>query len=206
VRDPRCPNPESALALARRLFRRAWLAPRMPDDPRTWLRGAVCAGGEEARPRDVQDLRELPGLCRVTYGEATLAALTVLRSGFRGMRILVAESLLDDELRGMFRIPFGRLGVIPFRHMNHTPYPPGLAAGWQDFLWMAEAFPDWGQYVLRMKQRVLWSSREPEESVQAAATQVVFHETDAILQSVQRKSQQRRDDGYDGASETERDG
>jgi hypothetical protein len=56
-----------------------------------------------------------------------------------------------------------------------------------------------------MKQRALWSSRDEDEAVQAAATQVVFHETDAILQSVMRKSQQRRPEGHESASEPDRD-
>lgn len=189
-----CPTTESALALGRRVFRRSWLETRSPGDLRLWLRGLVCGGAlangwRHGRPDD-----ELTAVRRSVPSEPVQKAFTALRSGFHGMRILVDERLLSDQLRGMFRIPLGRLGVIPFRRMNFTPYPPSLSRTWQDFLWMAENAPEWSLYTMRMKQRMLWSAGDHAEFVQCAATQVVFHECDAILQSVTRKNQTRRED------------
>jgi len=105
----------------------------------------------------------------------------------------------------MARHDFIRLGVIPFRRMNYTPYPGATQRGFQDFLWMAETQQEWGQYALRMKQRMLWCASDAEEFTQAAATQIVFHECDAILQSVARKNMQRRG-GEDAAAPEEREG
>jgi hypothetical protein len=198
----RCPTPESALALGRRIFRRAWLESRSPQDSRLWLRGMVlpCDADEVVRRREAD--HELAGITRDSHSPAALEATMALRTGFDGMRLLVADVLLNDQLRGMFRIPLGRLGVIPFRRMNHTPYPPSLGRGYQDFLWMAETMQEWAHYTMRMKQRLLWSAQDREEFAHAAATQVVFHECDAILQSVTRRNIQRREDGHgvaDGA-------
>ncbi|MGE3175106.1 MAG: hypothetical protein AB7O97_20935 [Planctomycetota bacterium] len=189
-----CPSVESALALARRIFRRAWLDPRSSDDLRLWIRGAVTPTEDDAVRHTAPD-DDLAGIRRTTATPGLMRALAALRSGFQGMRILVDEALLTDPLRGMFRVPLGRLGLIPFRRMNFTPYPPNLKKTMQDFLWMAETPAEWNNYVMRMKQRVLWSAADPVELEQAAATQIVFHETDAIVQSVVRKNQMRREDG-----------
>ena len=200
-----CPTAEAALALGRRIFRRAWFEPRHSEDPRCWMRGIVVPATPDAALRRREPDEELPGIGRTVFAPEVLHALAALRSGFRGMRLLVAAELLNDSLRGLFRIPLGRLGVIPFRAMNHTPYPPNLGREFQDFLWMAETSHEWSQYCTRMKQRMLWSAHAPEEFQQAAATQVVFHECDAILGSVLRKNQLRRQDEPDELHARERE-
>ncbi len=198
-----CPNAETALALGRRLFRRTFLEPRSPDDLRLWLRGVVCdaSGGESARTMEETAPSELPGLRRHLFGPGMQDALSVLYSGFQGMRLLVANSLLQDTLRGRFRIPVGRLGVIPFRKLNHSPYPASIHRNFQDCLWMAETQQEWGTYESRMTMRMLWSARNPQEFSQAAATQGVFHETLLILQSVARKAAWQ--DGENGEEDAE---
>ncbi len=187
-----CPNAEVALALGRRLFRRVFLEPRSPDDLRLWVRGVVCdasgGNGDTARTMEETAPSELPGLRRHVFGPGMQDALSVLYSGFQGMRLLVANSLLHDTLRGRFRIPVGRLGVIPFRKLNHSPYPSSIHRNFQDCLWMAETQQEWGSYESRMTMRMLWSARNPQEFSQAAATQGVFHETLLILKSVARKA------------------
>lgn len=191
-----CPTVESALALGRRVFRRAWFEPQRADDERLWLRGCVTTGADAVLVRRGASEAELPGITRHAFAPDVLQALAVLRSGFRGMRLLVADDLLGDALRGAFRIPLGRLGVIPFRKMNHTPYPARLGGAFQDFLWMADTGQEWHHYALRMKQRLLWAAHDAAECRQAAATQIVFHECDAILGSVVRKNQLRRHDEF----------
>lgn len=184
-----CPTAESALALGRRIFRRAWLEARTPEDLRLWMRGVVVPCTANGSRRNFETDEEVGGIRRVLAPDDMMKARAVLVSGFRGMRLLVDETLLSDQLRGQFRVPLGRLGVIPFRRMNFTPYPPGLRRTLQDFLWMAETAHEWHNYTMRMKQRSLWSANDSAEFSQAAATQVVFHEVDAILQSVMRKNQ-----------------
>ena len=189
-----CQTIKTALALGRRLFRRAWLETRTPHDLRLWLRGCITAGKLGTDPTQIAPSKLLPGIQKDVLNPSVQKAVSQLRSGYRGMRILIDQDLLDDQLRGVFRIPLGRLGVIPFRRMNFTPYPKSLHSRFQDFLWMADNGTEWAQYNLRMKQRMLWSAEDNSEFVQAAATQVVFHECDAILQSVHRKNQTRRED------------
>jgi len=197
-----CPT-EAAFALARRVFRRAWLETRTPDDSRLWLRGVLVPFDEKATIRTTTADDELHGVRRTWFSPAAMQSVGILRAGYQGMRLLVADALLNDHLRGMFRIPLGRLGVIPFRRMNYTPYPGATQRGFQDFLWMAETHQEWGQYALRMKQRMLWCASDAEEFAQAAATQIVFHECDAILQSVARKNLQRRGDEAPAPEERE---
>lgn len=194
-----CPSIESALALARRIFRRAWLDPRSSDEMRLWMRAAISPSDDDAVRHAAPD-EELGSIRRITATPSLMRALAAIRGGLSGMRILVDESLLTDQLRGIFRVPLGRLGFIPFRRMNFTPYPSTLKRTWQDFLWMADTQAEWGNYTLRMKQRLLWSAAAPGEALEAAATQVVFHEVDAIVQSVVRKNMMRNDDGRTGAA------
>jgi hypothetical protein len=187
-----CPSTESALALGRRIFRRAWLESRTPEDSRLWLRGVVMPYEDTSSPRATEQDDELKGIKRTWFSPSTLPAMSALNTGFHGMRLLVADSLLNDQIRGTFRIPLGRLGVIPFRRMNYTPYPGVVQRGFQDFMWMAETEQEWGQYTMRMKQRMLWSAADADEFHVASSTQIVFHECDAILQSVARKNMMRR--------------
>ncbi|MEY4830920.1 MAG: hypothetical protein RLZZ562_2716 [Planctomycetota bacterium] len=187
-----CPSIESALALSRRIFRRAWLDPRTSDEMRLWMRGVIAPSDDETARHFAQD-EELPKIRRATSTHSAMRALTALRSGVTGMRILVDESLLNDQLRGLFRVPLGRLGFIPFRRMNFTPYTATLPRNWQDFLWMADTQAEWANYTLRMKQRIMWSAHHPAEAAEAAATQALFHEVDAIVQSVVRKNMMRED-------------
>lgn len=182
-----CPSIESALALSRRIFRRAWLDTRTSDELRLWMRGVISPCDDDTVRQTAAD-EELPRIRRETLTQSALRALSALRSGLRGMRILVDEALLNDPLRGLFRVPLGRLGFIPFRRMNFTPYPENLPRNWQDFLWMADTQAEWANYSLRMKQRMMWSSNDEPETAEAAATQALFHEVDAIVQSVVRKN------------------
>lgn len=188
-----CPSVESALALTRRIFRRAWLDPRSSDDLRLWMRATVGPSDDDAVRHFAPD-DELPNIRRTTATPGLMRGLCAIRGGLTGMRILVDESLLTDQLRGMFRVPLGRLGFIPFRRMNFTPYPATLRKTWQDFLWMADTQNEWTNYTMRMKQRLLWSAANADEHSEAASTQVLFHEVDAIVQSVVRKNMLRGDD------------
>lgn len=201
-----CPAPEAALALARRIFRRAFLAPRTPEDVRLWLHGVAVPSDADEPVHDSETPDGLPGIDVLRPSHAANCGRAILAAGWRGMRMLVDDRLLTDQMRGMFRIPLGRLGVIPFRRMNHTPYPGAAGKGCQDFLWMAETPNEWQQYTTRMKQRMLWSAHETEELADAAATQVVFHECDAILNSVLRKNRDQDGEGrVDPESESEPD-
>ncbi len=82
-----CPTIESALALARRIFRRAWLEPRSSDDLRLWLRGVIMPC-EDAGIRFTSPDDELTNIRRTTASPSTMRALAALRSGFQGMRLL----------------------------------------------------------------------------------------------------------------------
>ena len=54
-----------------------------------------------------------------------------------------------------------------------------------DYLWMAtNSESEWYDLMLHMTSRLCYSSVDPDELAQAAATQVLFHECAAIRQSV----------------------
>jgi hypothetical protein len=190
-----CPTLSGALQLGQRIFRRSWLETRNHRELRLWLQGVVTDGGSEpiSRMHISRPDEEVASIQRTMPSKIVRRAQSCLRSGFQGMRILVDEKLLDDELRGVFRIPLGRLGLIPFRRMNFTHYPKQVSENFQDFLWMADEPDGWQEHIQRMKQRMLWSAGNQTEANCAAATQVVFHETDVIYQSINRKNSAKHD-------------
>lgn len=116
------------------------------------------------------------------YSSPLLDAISVERSGFKGMRILVADPLITEPLRTAARIPIGGRYLIPLKRLDHSDY---RVQGFQDWLWML--VPDeeaWSRTLRQMAARLRWAAKDSDEFVQAAATQVVFHECEAIRRSL----------------------
>jgi hypothetical protein len=116
------------------------------------------------------------------YSGPFLDAISVERSGFKGMRILIEDVLVNDALREAVRIPVAGRRLIPLRRLDHSEY---RANGFQDWLWMLPDDEDvWARRRRQMATRLRWAVRDSEEFLQAAATQVVFNECEAIRASL----------------------
>jgi hypothetical protein len=116
------------------------------------------------------------------YSAPLLEAISVERSGFKGMRILIADALVNDPLREAMRIPVGPRHLIPLRRLDHSRY---RVEGFQDWLWMLPRDEnEWTRAKRQMAARLRWAAADADEFLQAAATQVVFHESEAIWGSL----------------------
>jgi hypothetical protein len=178
-------TPAEAVAVGRELYRIAFVGAKVIDDGRLWLRGVIVPFEIEEPLRSSRRLS--PPYSEVKfyqYAGSLLEAIAVEKSGVKGMRLLIETSLVDKSLAKDFRIPVGALNLIPFRRLTHSPYPARVD-NYRDVLWMASADQDeWTSRKQLMASRLRWSAANSEEFVQAAATQVVFHECNAIIQSL----------------------
>jgi hypothetical protein len=177
----------SAITVAKAAYLAAFRSARSRQDERLWLRGAVVDASRVDALRARKRLSgAMPQVERFEYNPDLLDAIAVEKSGFKGMRLLLHAKLVTPELCDAFRIEVGKRVLMPFRKLDNSIYPGRLGDDYQDFLWMADADEaEWEANRLLMASRLRWSSRNQEEFVHAAATQVVFHECTAILSSLQ---------------------
>jgi hypothetical protein len=154
-----------------------------------WLRGAIVPLEGMA---DIRWLRssapldpDLPQVSVETYSGDLLDAIATEKGGFEGMRLLLDPSLRTMALRRSDRIDVGgKRPFYPFRHLEHSAYGPRLEDH-LDVLWMATADDEArARRRARISTRMRYSARTPDEVLQAAATQVVFDECDAIIDSL----------------------
>jgi hypothetical protein len=126
------------------------------------------------------------------YGGPLLDAIAIEKSGFKGMRLLVEHKLITPEIRAEFKQPLGHLNFIPLSKLKSSTYPTRLNDAFSDYLWMGSIDrEDFEELRKIMALRLRLAAGEPEEFVQAAATQVVFHECAAILNSIGGKAHYR---------------
>ena len=170
-----------ALSIAKRLYHFAFTNRRNPSAPRLWLRGSMVADGDDTFLRRSSHLgSQFQDVDVFTYSRPALDAISIEKSGFKGMRLLVAADLITDSVKRAFRIPFGEMYFTPFKRLRYSGYPTGKD-GLLDFLWMAcQEESEWDDVSLHMTYRLRHSSCDAEEFAQAAATQVMFHECGAL--------------------------
>jgi hypothetical protein len=184
-----CSDLNVALSIAQRAFMRAFETPKGDQSERLWIRGAIVPAGEGALRTERSAYGDAGNVKIFTYSREFFDAVSVEKSGFRGMRLLVRGSLLTAQARKTITIPIGDRSLVPIKRLRHSTYPPGTVGDLQDFLWMASSQPaDWERVQRIMSSRFRDSTEDHEEFAQAAATQVLFHEASAIFQSVHFKA------------------
>lgn len=185
-----CESAEVALRIAQRLYLSAFDLGRRPGDARLWLRGGVVPHEGNARLRGQAQLNHpLEKISVFPYASCALDAVSIEKSGFKGMRLLLRGEVVSAELRKALRIPFDGHSFIPLRKLGHSGYPKIVQGELLDYLWMATGDDhEWRKRSLQMAARLRFAGNDPDEFIQAAATQVVFHECAAIRQSVRSRA------------------
>ena len=133
-----CQSAVEAARIAQRLYLGAFVGRMNYNAPRYWFRGCIIphADGDFLRAGD--NLREpVQEITAFRYSESALEAVSVEKSGFKGMRLLVRTDLIDATVHAQMKIPFGTHTLIPFREFNYSHYPARVAGAYTDFLWMA---------------------------------------------------------------------
>ena len=185
-----CDSPLTALEIARRIYHWAFQNAQRPDAPRLWLRGSLVPFEDaEFIRREAYANQPLDNISIFTYSADALDAISIEKAGFKGMRLLVREEVVDDDTKAALRITLNGYSLIPIRRLRHIGYPTVVEGRLMDFLWMATGNEEeWYQISLHMTSRLRHSAKDAEEFAQAAATQVVFHECAAITQSVRSRA------------------
>lgn len=194
-----CRSTVEALRIAQRLYLSAFEGRMNSGTRRDWYRGCVVPHPDDSFLRSGKPLRSpLQGVSAFRYSESALESVSVEKSGFKGMRLLVEMELVQADVQAQLRVPFGTHTFMPFRKLTYSHYPQRVAGSYADFLWMACCSDtEWYDLTLHMTSRLRYAASDPEELAQAAATQVVFHECAAIRQSVISRAERagRRDSG-----------
>lgn len=181
-----CQTTIEAVRIARRLFLETFLGRMNSKTPRDWYRGCIVPHQDGSFLRVGEPLRQpLHEVMAFRYSESALDAVSVEKSGFKGMRLLVKAELIDGTVQAAMKIPFNTHTLIPFRKLNYSYYPPRVRQEYTDYLWMASGSEsEWHDLMLHMTSRLRYAAQHQEELAQAAATQIVFNECAAIRQSV----------------------
>ncbi len=181
-----CKSTVEAARIAQRLYLSTFAVSINPTTRRLWFRGCIVPHNEGDFLRSGEPLRQpVQGITAFRYSESALEAVSVEKSGFKGMRLLVKSELINSDVHAQMKIPFNTHTLIPFRKLKYSSYPKRIAGQYTDFLWMAcKSESEWHDLTLHMTSRLRYASHDTEELAQAAATQVVFHECGAIRQSV----------------------
>jgi hypothetical protein len=186
-----CENPAVALRIGSRAFNRAFGMDSSRTGHRLWLRGAVVPS-ESAALRTVRPaFGDAKQLSIFVYSHELLDAVSVEKAGFKGMRLLVRDSLVTEALKCELALSVKGLKLYPLKRLRHSSYP-STSDGLHDYLWPAvPELDDWREKEIIMSRRLRDSNSDSEEFAQAAATQVVFHEVAALLNALHHKATRR---------------
>lgn len=177
---------ESAIRFGAALYQAAFDRPRRPADSRMWLRGTLLTAAAGSSLRTTGPLAaSIAYVQKSSYSDSLLDAIAIEKSGIKGMRLVISDTMLSAATKAAFVQVIGVRNFYPFRRLNHTGYPTQIATGFSDVLWMTVGrVTAWETSRSQMSKMLRWAAADSEEFQQAAATQLAFNEVDAIVQSL----------------------
>jgi hypothetical protein len=184
-----CEDAAAALKIAQHLYLSAFTHKYKKDEWRLWLRGVIIPKKGDGELRTPTDFKTGSNVHLMRYSDDLIEAIHFEKCGFKGMRLLVSDELITGELRSQIRVSIGNLHIAPIRKLSHSGYPSRIEKTVSDFLWMVTPSETENRRLeIIMASSLRKAARDPEELLQAAATQIVFHEVSAIYSSLKLKS------------------
>jgi hypothetical protein len=162
------------------------------ENGRFWLRGLITpteAGGVglmSERPLSADS----PTVAVRHFSSELLDAVNV-EQAFRGPRLLIAESVIDQALKDSLAVSVGGMNVIPLKKLGYTPAP--TASGpWWDVLYLLPKPLNQNAVHRRAREmgyRMRWAASgthcgTDEELAHVAVLAVAWAECEAIAWSV----------------------
>lgn len=180
---------QSALDVGKKMFAAAFEQVKHNQHRRPWLRGCIVARDGDGSLRTASTFSEpISQVELMLYNPALLNAISVEKSGFKGMRLLVSKDLISSALTTHNKLSIEGFSFITLKKLRNSTYPKRIEEGFIDYFWMATADAERLTAMERiMALRLRASAHDAEEFAQAAATQVVFHECAAIIGSLRTR-------------------
>jgi len=165
---------------AEQIYRRAFATGTRGAPERVWLRGVITLLGSD-EPARTEEATSVANITRYRYSSAVFDAINAEKSGFKGMRLLVADNVFESTTSPLI-IKVGSARMPRLVKLKYSPYPSALPFACSDLLWFLGEGPRREVKLSSLMQRRLrWSANDADEFQHAAATQVLFHEAFAIL-------------------------
>lgn len=184
-----CDSASTALRIGQRLYKATFMQKERMHEDRYWFRGVIvpCEKDHVLQNRTHFN-RKLNHVDIVLYKSELMDAIQVEKSGFKGMRLLIDKTLVTESVNKEFAINIHGLALIPIKQLRNSPYPSRIDGNYLDYLWMASNDADEIiNFERQMALRLRHAAKNIEEFLQAAATQVVFHECSAIIGSLRTR-------------------
>jgi hypothetical protein len=192
----------SALRVAENLYLEVFNATRNENSPRMWIRGCLVPRKGNTLLRAETATSTLATLKKHKYSSAALQAISVEKCGFKGMRMLVCNTLVKKKVKKAFEIEFGTKKMERIQNLKFSVPRNKPGKGYSDFLWMATADDKkWNKLNESMSNRIRYSVDSNEELNQAVATRIVFDQVEIIktLLATERKEKRKRSKAKKGA-------
>jgi hypothetical protein len=176
-----CQDFDQAIGIGIHLFSQAFYASDRTSSP-FWFRGAISRWSNQYLTVNTVPItaKGLQIGTRYVTEDQFLAALALEKSGYRGMRLIVDSSLLQDHGRCHTRQWEGlRRELRIITPLKDCPYPDGR--DFADVLWMADRPDRLDDLNGIMTKRFKRATRDPHEFVQASWTRVVFDQVNTLV-------------------------
>ena len=105
---------QDACLFARTLYFNAFFTVKNDTDERIWLRGVIVSVKDVEPLRTGTDLHT--GLAVYGYSDRLLEAVQVEKSGFKGMRMVIEQSLLTGTVRSKLKTTIKENDFFPLAH------------------------------------------------------------------------------------------
>lgn len=159
---------------------------------RFWLRGLITK--THVRGPELVTERPLcaawPAIASRRFSGELLNTINI-EQAYGGARLLIAEDLIDRQLRDALAMPVGAKFIIPLKQLEHTPVPD-TGGPWWDVLYLLEpplSQPSIEARDIEISQRMRWAASRThdgtdEELAHVAVLAVVWAECEAIVWDV----------------------
>ncbi len=177
-----CQDSDQAIGIASHLFEQCFYHTDRSSSP-LWLRGVISSWHNQNmvfNTKSIQ-LREISVGTEYKLEDDYLQAIALEKSGFKGMRLIIDQSLLPNSGKNEMRKWFGfKKPLFRIVRLDQCNYPGDEFA---DVLWMADTEAKYKDLLGIMAKRYKQSTRDPDELIQAAWTRAVFDQVDTLIWS-----------------------
>jgi hypothetical protein len=175
-----CQDHLQAMQIGIHLFEQAFYASDRYSSP-LWIRGVIAPWSNQYLPFNTKPIKA-KGIQIGTQYEMEddyLHSLALEKSGFRGMRLIVDETLIEGgQATERTWSEFKRALRLVCRLRGNT-YPQG--APFSDILWMATDETRYSHFKGIMASRFKRSTADSDEFVQASWTRATFDQVDSLV-------------------------